>query len=115
VGPARGLHVSAHVAQRDGVDPVMARAVVDAPLEPSSGFLSVPGWTGGASAGVPIGPRITLRGGADVDLDARELVAALGAVELHDPCGCVVLRASAAHRIGRDGVDVWLSVDLPRP
>jgi hypothetical protein len=115
VGPARGLHVSAHVAQRDGVDPVMARAVVDAPLEPSSGFLSVPGWTGGASAGVPLGPRITLRGGADVDLDARELVAALGAVELHDPCGCVVLRASAAHRIGRDGVDVWLSVDLPRP
>jgi hypothetical protein len=115
VGPARSLHLSAHVAERDGVDPVVARAIVDAPLEPSSGFLSAPGWTGGASAGVPLGPRVTLRGGADVDFDARELVAALGAVELHDPCGCVVLRASAAHRIGRDGVDVWLSVDLPRP
>jgi hypothetical protein len=115
VGPARSFHLSAHVAERDGVDPVVARAIVDAPLEPSSGFLTAPGWTGGASAGVPIGPRITLRGGADVDLDARQLVAALAAVELHDPCGCVVLRASAARRIGRDGVDVWLSVDLPRP
>ena len=43
-----------------------------------------------------------------------QLVAAVGALELHDPCGCVVVRATAAHRIGRDGVDVWLTVDLPR-
>ena len=67
----------------------------------------------GPALGLPIGSRVTARGGADVDLDARELVAALGSLELHDPCNCVVVRASASHRIGRDGVDVWLTVDLP--
>jgi hypothetical protein len=50
-----------------------------------------------------------------VDLDAGELVAALGSLELHDPCNCVVVRATAAHRIGRGGVDAWVSVDLPTP
>ena len=115
VGVASSWHLSAHVAERDGVDPVVARAIVDAPLEPASGFLVTPGWTGGARIGVPLGPRITTRAGADIDLNARQLVAALGAIELHDPCNCVVVRATAAHRIGRDGVDVWLSVDLPSP
>jgi hypothetical protein len=114
VGPASGLNVGAHVAERDGVDPLVARALVDAPLEPASGFLAQAGWTGGARVAVPLGSRVTTRAGADMDLDARQLVAAVGALELHDPCGCVVVRATASHRIGREGVDVWLTVDLPR-
>ncbi len=114
IGPSTGLHLTAHVAERDGLDPLIARALTDAPLEPASGFLAAAGWTGGARVAVPLGSRITTRAGADVDLDARQLVAALGALELHDPCGCVVVRATAAHRIGRDGVDVWVTVDLPR-
>jgi hypothetical protein len=114
LGPASGLNLAAHVAERDGVDPLVARALVDAPLEPASGFLALPGWTGGARLALPLGSRVTTRAGADVDLDGRQLVAALGALELHDPCGCVVVRATASHRIGREGVDVWLTVDLPR-
>ncbi|HLK38495.1 MAG TPA: hypothetical protein VKU41_17150 [Polyangiaceae bacterium] len=114
VGRALGLHATVHVAQRDGVDPLLARMLVSAPLEPAGGFLAVPGWTGGVRLGVPIGVRVTARGGADYDLDARELVAAVGSLELHDPCGCVVLRANVAHRVGRDGVDAWVSIDLPR-
>jgi hypothetical protein len=114
LGPPSGLNLTTYVADRDGVDPLVARALVDAPLEPASGFLALAGWTGGARVALPLGSRVTTRAGADVDLDARQLVAAVGAVELHDPCGCVVVRATAAHRIGRDGVDVWLTVDLPR-
>ena len=112
-GPEMGLNLTAHVAERDGVDPVLARVLVEAPLEPASGFLSATGWTGGAHLAIPLGSRVTTRGGGDVDHDARELVAAVGSLELHDPCGCVVVRATAAHRIGRDGVDAWVSVDLP--
>ncbi len=112
VGPSTGLHLTVHAAERDGVDPYEARALTEVPLEAASGFLSAAGWTGGARAGLPIGARITTRGGADVDLETGRLVAAAGALELHDPCGCVVVRASAAHRIGREGVDVWVSVDL---
>jgi hypothetical protein len=114
IGPTDGLHLTAHAAERDGVDPVVARALTDAPIEPASGFLAASGWTGGARLAVPLGARVTTRGGADVDLEARELVAAIGSLELHDPCGCVVVRTTVAHRIGRDGVDVWVTVDLPR-
>ena len=32
LGPAAGLHASVHLAGRDGVDPVLARALVFAPL-----------------------------------------------------------------------------------
>jgi hypothetical protein len=115
IGPASGLHLAAHAAERDGVDPYVARALVDVPFEAASGFLAAPGWTGGAAVGIPFGARITARGGADVDLDAGELVAALGSLELHDPCDCVVVRATAAHRIGREGIDAWVSVDLSTP
>jgi hypothetical protein len=115
IGPASGLHLAAHAAERDGVDPYLARALIDVPFEAASGFLSAPGWTGGAGLGVPFGPRVTARAGADVDLGSGELVAALGALEIHDPCNCVVVRATAAHRIGREGIDAWVAVDLSRP
>lgn len=113
VGRRASLYAGAHVAERDGVDPVTARALVDPALEPASGFFVATGWTGGAEVGVPLGSRITVRGSGDADLTGRELVAVGGAVEVHDPCGCVVVRANAAERIGRGGVDVWLSIDLP--
>ncbi len=113
IGALRELHLSARVEERDGVDPLFARALVDPSLEPASGFLTTTGWTGGARLGVPLGPRVTARGGIDVDLNANELVAAVGSVELHDPCNCVVVRANGSHRIGREGVDIWISVDLP--
>jgi hypothetical protein len=48
-----------------------------------------------------------------MDVTANDLVAAVGSLELHDPCGCVVVRATASHRIGRDGIDAWVTVDLP--
>jgi hypothetical protein len=37
----------------------------------------------------------------------------VAAVEVHDPCNCLVARITGAHRIGRSGTDVWLSIDLP--
>jgi hypothetical protein len=113
LGAADGLNLAVHAEERDGVDPVLSRLLLDAPLEPASGFFAAAGWTGGAGVGVPVGTRVTLRAAADGDAETRTLVAALGALELHDPCGCVVVRATVAHRVGRDGVDAWVSVDLP--
>ena len=69
-GPASGLHLAAHAAERDGVDPYVARALVDVPSRPPAASSRRPGWTGGARLGVPVGSRVTARGGADVDLDA---------------------------------------------
>ena len=42
----------------------------------------------------------------------RELVAARAGLELRDRCGCLTLRVMGSHRIGRDGVDVWVALDF---
>jgi hypothetical protein len=117
VGRARlglrdGLRVLANVAVRDGLDPVLARALVDAPLEPASGFLATEGTTGGAGLVVPWSHLLTTTVGADGDATHKELVAARAGGELRDRCGCLTLRVMAAHRLGRDGVDAWIALDF---
>ena len=112
VGEVGRLNLVVVAAERDGVDPVIARALTDAPLEPSGGFLAATGWTGGAHARIPWLSWLATTGGADVDLTAKVLVAARGGLELRDRCGCLVFRANVAHRIGRDGVDAWVTLDL---
>jgi hypothetical protein len=112
VGPQSGLNVTIHLAERDGVDPVAARVLVDPLLEPATGFLAASGWSGGALATAPLGTRLSVRAGAQADLVRRTLVASTGSVEIHDSCRCVVVRLTGSQRLGREGVDVWLSVDL---
>jgi hypothetical protein len=112
LGTADGLRLLANVAARAGIDPVLARAVVDAPLEPASGFLVQAGTTGGAGLVVPWARAVTTSIGADGDATRRELVAARAGIEIRDRCGCLTLRVMGAHRIGRDGVDVWLALDF---
>lgn len=112
VGRADGLRLRANVAARDGIDPVLARALTDAPLEPSAGFLADTGTTGGATLVVPWTRSITTSIGADGDASARELVAFRGGFDLRDRCGCVTLHANGAHRIGREGVDIWVTLDF---
>ncbi|WP_394830952.1 hypothetical protein LVJ94_31035 [Pendulispora rubella] len=112
VGRIDGLHLSANVAVRKGIDPVVARLLTDAPLEPSAGFLSAPGTTGGLAASIPFSHAIVTRSGVDADLDEPRLLGARGSIELRDRCECIVLRVTGSHRLGRDGVDVWMTIDL---
>lgn len=112
LGPSNGLRLLANVADRMGVDPVLARALADAPLESSAGFLSREGTTGGAGLVVPWSRALTTSVGADGDAGARELVAARGGIEVRDRCGCLTFRVNGSHRIGRPGVDVWLAIDF---
>jgi len=112
LGRADGVRILTNVAAREGLDPVLARALVDAPLEPASGFLVTEGTTGGAGLVVPWGRAVTTSVGADGDATHRELVAARAGVELRDRCGCLTLRVMGAHRLGREGVDVWLALDF---
>ncbi len=112
VGASDGVRVLANVATRDGIDPVLARALFDAPLEPAAGFLTAQGSTGGAGVVIPWSRMITTSLGADGDLTQRELVAARAGVELRDRCGCLTLRVLGSHRLAREGVDVWLALDF---
>ncbi len=121
VGAADGLHLGASVAGRQGVDPILARLLTDAPLEPSAGFFAAEGWTGGARVAIPFSRTFLTRAGADMDLGERVLLAARGSIEVRDSCECVAVRVTGAHRLGRvvpgqagagAGVDVWLTIDL---
>ncbi len=112
LGPRDGVRVLTNVATRDGLDPVLARALFDAPLEPAAGFLAQDGTTGGAALVIPWSRVVTTSVGADGDGTHRELVAARAAVELRDRCGCLTLRVFGSHRVGRDGVDLWLAIDF---
>jgi hypothetical protein len=111
-GAIDGVHLTLLAAERDGVDPVTARVLTDAPLEPSGGFLAASGWTAGARARIPWTAWLATDGGVDGDLTSSVLVDARGALELRDRCGCLVARANVAHRIGRDGVDAWLTLEI---
>jgi len=112
IGRTDGPRLLANVASRDGIEPVLARALVDAPLEPASGFLVQEGTTGGAGLVIPWARAVSTSVGADGDATRRELVAARAGVELRDRCGCLTLRMMGAHRLGRDGVDVWVALDF---
>ncbi|MBX3230176.1 MAG: hypothetical protein KIT84_24915 [Labilithrix sp.] len=115
VGRADGVRFVANVATRTGLDPVLARALTDAPLEPAAGFLARRGTTGGATAVIPWMHALTTSIGADADATTRELVAVRGGFDLRDRCGCVTLHANGSHRVGRDGVDVWITLDFAAP
>ncbi len=115
LGTRDGLQLGALVTARNGADPVVARALLDATQEPGTGFLAESGWTGGLRVVVPWSRFVTTTAGADADVTDMEnptVLAARGGLELHDGCGCLVLRLNGAHRIGRPGVDVWLNLDI---
>jgi hypothetical protein len=115
-GKNDGPRVLANVAVRDGLDPVLARALVDAPLEPAAGFLAQEGTTGGAGIVVPWSRLLTTSIGADGDAGGLHrdaaLVAARAGAEIRDRCGCLTLRVMGSHRLGREGVDVWVALDF---
>lgn len=111
-GAVDGLRLMAGVATRAGVDPVLARLLTDVALEPPGGFLAAEATTTNATLVVPWHHAVTTSLGADADVTHEELVAARAGVELHDRCGCLTLRVNGAHRIGREGVDVWLALDF---
>ena len=75
-------------------------------------YLAASGWTGAAEVSFPWTRAVRTSARADVDLDARALLAVRGLAEIRHPCGCLGLGLMAGHRAGRDGVDVALSIDV---
>ncbi len=71
--------------------------------------------TGGAEVSIPWAKVVRTGARADVDLDARALLAVKGLAEYRHPCGCFGLGVVVAHRMGREGVDAAVTVDLVPP
>lgn len=117
LGPTDGFSLRAHVEAREGIDPIPARALTDASTSVGAGFLSREGVSLGGRANAPIFPWLSVWAGADGDATAIELLDVVAGIELRDRCGCLGLRVTGSHRLGREGVDVWATIDVvpPRP
>jgi hypothetical protein len=119
LGRVDELHVEGRAGGREGVDPTLARLLAPGLREPATAYGASEGSSAGGTVVLPVTQHVTTRGGADVDLASGSLLGARGSVDLRDGCGCVTLRVFGSHRLGREGVDVWLALELgearPRP
>ena len=107
--------ITPRVAARASADPARARLALPSPLEPSAPFLDASGLSAGAGAETPLFARLRALGGADFDVNQRTLLSARGGLDWEDTCRCFVVRTLASRRLGREGVDVWLTLEfLPR-
>lgn len=93
-----------------------ARAIADGSAAALPGealeLLAEAGFSGAAELGVPWTRSLRTSVRADADLTAGELLALQGVLSYRHPCGCLGFTAAGAHRLGRGGVDIALSIDL---
>ncbi len=107
------LHVMGYVEGRYGGSPTIARLLVDDAFDaPVRGWFDQEGFSTGGELGVPWTRWLASAAAADFDLQSRQLLGIRGSLAYRHPCGCLAVVAWAGHRIGRRGVDAWMSVDL---
>ncbi len=114
LGSRESTHVELGLAGAGAsTPPMLARLLGSARAEePSGGWLATKGWTGRAACGARLFETIEVGAAVDGDIDARELLGIRGTAAYVHPCRCLRVEGFAAQRLGRSGVDLWLSVDL---
>jgi hypothetical protein len=113
LGDQEGWHFVVKGAGRRGFNPLAARALT-APTaeEPSGGWLAAEGWSGGAEVAARLSRSVGARISAEEDFTARTLLQVRGSLGYAHPCRCIAVDGFVGKRLGRDGVDVWVSIDL---
>lgn len=113
LGRQDDLHVTGYVEGRTGASPTLARLLVAGAVEaPRTGWFDQDGFSTGGALGVPWTRWLASSVGGDYDLRSRRLLGIRGSVAYRHPCGCLAVVAWAGHRLGRRGVDAWITVDL---
>ena len=122
VGAATGAWIRLDLAAQTGDGAGRARAIAagawGALPADALAYLATGGVTGGAEVSIPWASVVRTGARADVDFDARALLAVKGLAEYRHPCGCFGIGLVVAHRAGREGVDAAVTVDVvppPRP
>jgi hypothetical protein len=113
IGEQDGWHVTAKAAGRVGVEPIVARALGSPSAEePSGGWLAAEGWSAGAEIAAKFTRSVGATLSAQEDITTRTLLETHGSIGYAHPCRCISIDAFAGKRLGRDGIDVWVSIDL---
>jgi hypothetical protein len=113
LGEKDGWHLLLKAAGRDGIEPLLARALAAPTAEaPSGGWLATEGWSTGAEARAQFTRSVGATLSADEDLTTKTLLAVHGSLGYAHPCRCISVDGFAGKRLGREGIDVWVSIDL---
>lgn len=116
LAPDAGPSLRIDAAAQGGAGAGRARAIAAGAWAALPGdelaYLSASGVTLGGELSIPWARTFRTAARGDVDLASGLLLAVRGLAEYRHPCGCFGLGLMAAHRLGRDGVDVALSVDV---
>jgi hypothetical protein len=113
LGEQDGWHLALKGAGRRGVHPLAARALTGATAEePSGGWLATEGWSGGAEIAARLARSVGARISAEEDFTSRTLLQVRGSLGYAHPCRCISIDGFVGKRLGREGVDVWVSIDL---
>jgi hypothetical protein len=113
LGEQDGWYFVLKGAGRRGFNPLAARALATGTAaEPSGGWLATEGWTGGAEVAARLARSVGARISADEDLTTRTLLQVRGSLGYAHPCRCIAIDGFVGKRLGREGVDVWVSIDL---
>lgn len=119
LGPLDRPSIRLDAATQGGAGAGQARAVAGGAWAALPGdalaYLAASGLTGGAELSIPWARALRTSARADADLGAGALLAIRGLAEYRHPCGCFGLGVLAAHRAGRGGTDVAVTVDLVPP
>ena len=121
-----GLRLELRAAARGAMPVIGGWAILGADAAPrltTATGLGAPGSTFGVGTGFPIG--LGLRLGGDVDAfadtiagfarkDDRKLLDVHSTLRYRHPCGCFRLGVRGGHVVGREGVDVFATLELAR-
>jgi hypothetical protein len=113
LGEQDGWHFALKGAGRRGFNPLAARALATGTAaEPSGGWLAAEGWTGGAEVAARLARSVGARISAEEDFATRTLLQVRGSLGYAHPCRCISIDGFVGKRLGREGIDVWVSIDL---
>ena len=113
LGGARTAMLVGDIATRTRVDPAAARA-----LNPSESIwlgadgLEREGTSMMLAAGIPLVGSVRAEAVGHWDIGAERALSTGGGLAYEHPCGCLSARSWLGRRVGREGVDAWLTLDL---
>lgn len=116
LGPTSGIFLRFDVGAQAGTAAGKARGIAGGAWAAVPGddlaYFATPGATGGMELSIPW--TITLRtvARADADLTSGSILALRALAEYRHPCGCFGMGLLASQRLGRQGADVALSIDV---
>lgn len=114
LGAESSHHLTLYVEGQRNLDSRLARIMSGDVLTntPWLNWYDADGLTSGGDFMLRWSQAVSTAVGGDLDMEHSRLLSVRGSLAYRHPCGCLATVAWAGHRLARDGVDAWLTVDL---